>query len=323
MRKWDLSVADYENARRRSKEAREAIEEERKRQEKLIAKEAEELETQRLEDERRIEEAVDDPNVTKVIKEVVMVNGRMIREQKLVKKVVKEVAMVNGEMIDGEVEERDETLEDEKPLTKQQKKKKLKRLAKKEAARKVKEELEKEASLAQAKLTEVEEGEISTEDLLRAQENEEAQLDALRDKMKYDETLLAVIGILDHIKYEGNIAGWVRSGGLLRIDSFEDVKPVTKRGVSPPPTPSPRRQRIGDNFNLAIVDEHISLPSTLPPPSSSPQNMGVGSSSADSEESLSPGFWFERPAVMRYWVGQGRRALEELDIEAVSGIRSA
>lgn len=31
---------------------------------------------------------------------------------------------------------------------------------------------------------------------------------------KYDETLLAVIGILDTIKMEDNVAGWIRAGGL-------------------------------------------------------------------------------------------------------------
>ena len=34
---------------------------------------------------------------------------------------------------------------------------------------------------------------------------------------EYDPTLLAVIGILDHLKHEDNVAGWMRAGGLLSV----------------------------------------------------------------------------------------------------------
>lgn len=34
------------------------------------------------------------------------------------------------------------------------------------------------------------------------------------DQGEYESTLLAVIGILDALKYEGNVAGWIRAGGL-------------------------------------------------------------------------------------------------------------
>lgn len=335
MRKWDLGVAEWETAYRRAKEAREAVEKEQEREQERRAKEALEFEMRKEEEERRIEEAVDDPNVTKVIKEVVMVNGKMIGEQKLVKKVVKEVVMVNGEMIDERSEETEDVLEGEKPLTKQQKKRKSKRLAKKEAIRKAKDELEQEALLVQAEFAEVEEGEISPEDLLRAQESEEAQLDALRDKMVCDETLLAVIGILDHIKYEGNVAGWMRSGGLRRIDVSEEMTLTAKRSGSPPTTPSPKRRRMNDKSKLAFGDDNVSPPST--PPLSSPQDVRPSSAGqqssplqalmsgplAESEGSSSPGSWFERPAVMRFWANQGRRALKELTIEAVSGVKDA
>ena len=35
-----------------------------------------------------------------------------------------------------------------------------------------------------------------------------------RDHKTYDETLLAVIGVLDEIKWQQNVAAWIRSGGL-------------------------------------------------------------------------------------------------------------
>ncbi|KAF8873903.1 hypothetical protein CPB84DRAFT_1753122 [Gymnopilus junonius] len=34
---------------------------------------------------------------------------------------------------------------------------------------------------------------------------------------EYDAALLVVIGILDHLKYENNMAGWMRTGGLLGV----------------------------------------------------------------------------------------------------------
>lgn len=39
--------------------------------------------------------------------------------------------------------------------------------------------------------------------------------------MKYDETLLAIVGILDAIKGESNVAGWIRAGGLWGVVAFD------------------------------------------------------------------------------------------------------
>ena len=37
------------------------------------------------------------------------------------------------------------------------------------------------------------------------------------EEESFDELLLAVIGVLDALKHEGNVAGWMRSGGLVNI----------------------------------------------------------------------------------------------------------
>ena len=39
--------------------------------------------------------------------------------------------------------------------------------------------------------------------------------EGVEEEESYDELLLAVIGILDALKHEGNVAGWMRSGGLV------------------------------------------------------------------------------------------------------------
>ena len=43
------------------------------------------------------------------------------------------------------------------------------------------------------------------------------------EEESYDELLLAVIGILDGLKYEGNVAGWMRSGGLIHVGDQQAI----------------------------------------------------------------------------------------------------
>ncbi|KAF9522889.1 hypothetical protein CPB83DRAFT_899272 [Crepidotus variabilis] len=328
-RKWDLGVADWEVAQERAKQAREALELEKQRK----LKEAEDTEREKKAQEEQVQAVLDDPNVTKVIREVVMVNGKMVGEEQVVKKVTREVAMVDGVMAseqDGFVESVP-SLDGEKEESTTKKKRKLKHLAKKEAVLKAKEEVEKEALLAQlAALQEsnVEEGEISIGDLV----NEETQLASLKDKMKYDETLLAVVGIIEHLKHENNLAAWLRSGGILRKPSqnAEEESSVKSRSESPVTASPTKKRRIG------------SSPPTSPPPSS--QALGTADP-ADHDSSLegqaltgvplvSPDtvmndqkssslhhtLWFERPAVLAYWADRGRTALQELGIQADHGI---
>lgn len=67
---------------------------------------------------------------------------------------------------------------------------------------------------------------MKKEKLLLAKEQ---QLEAGKEQIgkveeeRYDELLLAVIGILDSLKYEGNVAGWMRSGGLVRVGDQDTI----------------------------------------------------------------------------------------------------
>ncbi|PPQ91766.1 hypothetical protein CVT25_000591 [Psilocybe cyanescens] len=38
---------------------------------------------------------------------------------------------------------------------------------------------------------------------------------------EYDQTLLAVVGILDRVRWEGNVAGWMRGGGLVSVEGVD------------------------------------------------------------------------------------------------------
>ena len=57
---------------------------------------------------------------------------------------------------------------------------------------------------------------LKREKLLLAKEQ---QLEGVEEEEEesFDELMLAVIGILDAIKHEGNVAGWMRSGGLIHV----------------------------------------------------------------------------------------------------------
>ena len=42
-------------------------------------------------------------------------------------------------------------------------------------------------------------------------------------ELQYDQTLLAVIGILDYLKLEGNVAGWMKNGGLISVPQSDGL----------------------------------------------------------------------------------------------------
>jgi len=317
MRTSDVNVASWEAARRRLHEAREALEREIRRKEDL-KREEEEAERR---NQALVNDAVNNPENTKVIREVAMIKGKMVGEEHLVKKIVKEVVMVDGEMV-GEHE-------DERPvgeLSEKNKKRKEKRFAKKEAILVVKEEIKNEDE-------EIEEGEIDNTELEQEHESEEIKLEALAPKMKYDETLLAVIGVLDHLKYESSVAGWTRHGGLLNVKEAEDASRLSENPHGSPP----KKRRL----NKSETDRAPSSPATVPPssqghptqlspsPPTSPSSHRVEERDEQAQTGVPtfsratptpPSLWFERPVVMSYWADRGRRALEVLSIPAESGI---
>ena len=64
----------------------------------------------------------------------------------------------------------------------------------------------------------------------------------------YDETLLAVIGVLDAVKHQDNVAGWMRHGGLLSVEGWEhasveeDTSQLLETDTSVEPERSSRRR---------------------------------------------------------------------------------
>ncbi|KAJ3534754.1 hypothetical protein NMY22_g6784 [Coprinellus aureogranulatus] len=135
--------------------------------------------------------------------------------------------------------------------------------------------------------------------------------------LEYDGTLLAVIGVLDAIKEESNVAGWMRSGGLLN---------VVARSRSG--TPGPTKKRRQSDIELSPDTETSSSP--LPPSSSPPSPSSSSSVEQKQEETGVPleetpspvphHLWFDHPNAFRYWVSRGRHALNALGIPINHGV---
>lgn len=110
--------------------------------------------------------------------------------------------------------------------------------------------------------------------------------EAPEESEKYDETLLAVIGILDEIKNQSNVAGWIRAGGLW---GPEDLRPRTSSSAR---SPSP----VGDTGNDAA------------------------SAPTDADTPAAGEMWFDHEPSVNYWVKKGRDAVEVLGIPVEHGI---
>ena len=107
----------------------------------------------------------------------------------------------------------------------------------------------------------------------------------------YDQTLLAVIGVLEAIKDESNVAGWIRAGGLLGHDGAGKPLDTSAENAS---------SAAGDDAEGSDVSK-------------------TGSPAPKAEES--PGMWFESPATLEYWVSRGRDAISALGIVPKAGIK--
>jgi hypothetical protein len=125
-----------------------------------------------------------------------------------------------------------------------------------------------------------------------------------QDEERYDETLLAVVGILDAIKGESNVAGWIRAGGLWGDGSHgrhDETSSDQHAGG---------RSHEGESAVEYVPgnDAEESVQVASPPPSStvvskSPYTM-----------------WFQRRETLEYWATRGRTALRNLGIEIEPGI---
>ncbi|KZV80870.1 hypothetical protein EXIGLDRAFT_755980 [Exidia glandulosa HHB12029] len=114
-----------------------------------------------------------------------------------------------------------------------------------------------------------------------------------------DDMLLAVIGVLDYVRHESNVAHWIKEGGL-----WADFEPEVELAVADSPEYDPFEQS-----------------SSLPPSSDAPGNDAAVDPSQPEQpatQARQP-MWFEHRQAYKHWVDAGLAALKRLDIEPVHG----
>ena len=139
----------------------------------------------------------------------------------------------------------------------------------------------------------------------------------------YDPTLLAVIGVLDALKHESNIAGWIRAGRLRASATARDEENDIKSD-NPVPSSPPPAILSAPYDDVRVTDGHPKRRRIEPLGTSAESAIDVdqleeGKEGGSSEEA-ELGQWYEDASVMSYWVNRGLKALEELGEEVVSGV---
>jgi len=135
---------------------------------------------------------------------------------------------------------------------------------------------------------------------------------------EYDEMLLAVVGILGEVKVQGNVAGWMRMGGLMMGQEVSVDSSAKKRrlsdgdelsdspGTPPPSSVSSLQPVLEDDASRSDV---IGItPSAV---------TGIPMNQSNAEETS---IWFEDQELVEWWADKGRVALDGLGIEVVSGV---
>jgi hypothetical protein len=114
------------------------------------------------------------------------------------------------------------------------------------------------------------------------------------DGGKFDQTLLAVIGVLDALRLESNVAGWIRHGKLWASSSKSSAEATL--GVE----------------SSEVRDEHTTKKQ---------KKRGASielETGADGEGEAA--MWFTDVPTMEHWAGKGKEALEALGIILNDGV---
>ncbi|KAJ7745719.1 hypothetical protein B0H16DRAFT_1692912 [Mycena metata] len=108
------------------------------------------------------------------------------------------------------------------------------------------------------------------------------------DGEPYDPTLLAVIGVLSHVRSVGNVAAWVRSGGLAAIVDGSDEPAAV------------------------VQDAQIDTKE---------EEDGTAKEADAPTLTSNPSQWFTSRRILVAWAARGRAALAELGIDATPGVQ--
>lgn len=173
--------------------------------------------------------------------------------------------------------------------------------------------------------------------------------DVAPPEVSYDETLLAVVGVLDAVRTQRNVAAWVHAGRLwgpidapvqvvsasgdelgaalpekVQADGTDDVQPEGRKKRKKPRHRVLRREAEDGAARPATAGETVLSPAgndevtaaATPPGLKLPSDLP----SLDAPEVPNATMWFEDPQVMAHWATRGREVLEELGIPAEHGM---
>jgi hypothetical protein len=117
--------------------------------------------------------------------------------------------------------------------------------------------------------------------------------------------------VLDALKAQSNVAGWIRTGGLW----------------------GPIREEMTGHSDDDDLDARSGSPATAPPDSPPPETVPTGADMASSsildaeaetpskpEEEPNQPLWFDDMRVVTHWEERGRRACEALSIKVEHGL---
>ena len=132
----------------------------------------------------------------------------------------------------------------------------------------------------------------------------------------FDCTLLAVVGVLDAVKWESNVASWVIQGGLWgnEVASTEELVSRLTKILESADIPSAE--------SLSPTERELST-ETEDRNLKKQRRGSVGNrEEVTGDELMRRGpHWFDDQLTMAYWVARGVKALGELDIEIVADVR--
>jgi hypothetical protein len=157
----------------------------------------------------------------------------------------------------------------------------------------------------------------------------------------YDPTILAVIGVLDEIKKQSSVAGWIQGGGLWNVapvpeaerefigtipasDALiaEDRQPLTKKELRAAQRLAAKQRKRAEQVapssaQLVLTPDKAAIQTGNDESTTADISVEAAAPSAGAE---SMGMWFSDELTLSYWVWRGRRALESLGIEADHGV---
>ncbi|KAJ3849666.1 hypothetical protein EV368DRAFT_46852 [Lentinula lateritia] len=153
---------------------------------------------------------------------------------------------------------------------------------------------------------------------------------------QHDHILLAVIGLLEALKHESNVAAWIKDNGLFasnrtelkaepspkrssldcmeHVDYTEESNPGEKDIFSNPRASPPGLTGKGLDIDLSTGLEN-------PPVEHSAIESAVAQiSKSQIPFQPLPSLWYQHPPARWYWVRRGVRVLKELGLEVIPGV---